>query len=381
MALISCSECGAQISDRAPACPRCGNPSPAQAVHRPPSSAQRLEQTPASKQKTRPVFIILGALLVVALIYAALSADEKSAQPTTASVTETVAAPATPTIQPQEAQPSAPTRPLEISMDSLPGWPAEQPTTVSLVTMNADYQANEVAADNRYKGHLLAVTGKINSISKNLFDATYLALDIDGQLLDTTATLNERYLPTAAKLSKGQVVTLICVGAGKALTPDLKDCAIGAVDGMSLSTARTEAPSQPSAVSTIEDNAAPSAAEPLVHPTATQSAPNAPQPTPQPINPITAAARPVPSFDCAVAKSVAEQLICGDDQLAALDRDLDVVYRRAKAAAIDQSAFKESVRQEWNYREQTCHDKDCLVRWYAAQEQNFSQIAATGRPQ
>lgn len=85
-----------------------------------------------------------------------------------------------------------------------------------------------------------------------------------------------------------------------------------------------------------------------------------------------------PSFDCAHVHSTPERLICGNPELAAHDRDLAVVFARARAAANDQAAFKEQERQRWNYRERTCRDKDCLVRWYADQKADLTQIAATG---
>ncbi|WP_239482760.1 hypothetical protein [Paraburkholderia sp. C35] len=85
------------------------------------------------------------------------------------------------------------------------------------------------------------------------------------------------------------------------------------------------------------------------------------------------------SFDCAKARSDAEHLICGDPELANADIQLAAIFLRAKAAVTDQSAFRERVRQQWNYREQNCHDKECLMRWYVDQKVALSQIAQTGR--
>jgi hypothetical protein len=81
------------------------------------------------------------------------------------------------------------------------------------------------------------------------------------------------------------------------------------------------------------------------------------------------------SFDCTKARSDAEHLICSDPELAADDVELAGIYVKAKAAAIDQAAFKEHTRQQWNYREQNCRDRDCLVRWYADQKTALTQIA------
>jgi hypothetical protein len=84
------------------------------------------------------------------------------------------------------------------------------------------------------------------------------------------------------------------------------------------------------------------------------------------------------SFDCSKARSDAEHLICSDPELAADDVELASIYVKAKAAAHDEAAFRERTRTEWTYRERTCHDRECLVRWYADQKAALLQIAETG---
>jgi hypothetical protein len=85
------------------------------------------------------------------------------------------------------------------------------------------------------------------------------------------------------------------------------------------------------------------------------------------------------SFDCSKARSDAEHLICSDPELAADDVELAAIFARARAMVIDQASFKDRVRQQWNYRERNCHDRECLVRWYADQKTVLTQIAQTGR--
>jgi hypothetical protein len=94
--------------------------------------------------------------------------------------------------------------------------------------------------------------------------------------------------------------------------------------------------------------------------------------------PVQEVSGPQPSFDCTKARSDAEHLICGDADLAKSDVQLAALYAKAKAAATDQVTFKERTREEWNYREQNCHDRECLVRWYADQKVALSQTAETG---
>jgi hypothetical protein len=86
------------------------------------------------------------------------------------------------------------------------------------------------------------------------------------------------------------------------------------------------------------------------------------------------------SFDCGTAKSLPEYLICHDPDLAASDRDLAVVYQQAKDAVADKAAFAERVRKQWNFREKNCHDKECLVSWYAYQKRVLTKIAQSGDP-
>nr|WP_258393630.1 hypothetical protein [Burkholderia multivorans] len=84
------------------------------------------------------------------------------------------------------------------------------------------------------------------------------------------------------------------------------------------------------------------------------------------------------SFDCGRAKSIPEYLICHDPDLAAADRDLAVVYQRARDAVIDKGAFSERTRKQWNFREKNCRDKECLMSWYAYQKRVLTKIAQTG---
>jgi hypothetical protein len=85
-----------------------------------------------------------------------------------------------------------------------------------------------------------------------------------------------------------------------------------------------------------------------------------------------------PSFDCRKARSDAEHLVCGDAELAADDVELAALYAKAKAAASDKTEFKKRTLAQWNYREQTCHDRVCLVRWYEDQKAALSEIVLTG---
>lgn len=79
-----------------------------------------------------------------------------------------------------------------------------------------------------------------------------------------------------------------------------------------------------------------------------------------------------PSFDCGKARSPTEKMICADEELAQMDRDLGRLHSRARAAAPDQRDFQRRSDREWSEREATCRDRDCLRRWYSERRQELS---------
>jgi uncharacterized protein len=87
-----------------------------------------------------------------------------------------------------------------------------------------------------------------------------------------------------------------------------------------------------------------------------------------------------PSFNCAYARSTTEKLICADEELARLDRELGGIHQRAKQAAPDKRAFQRESDAEWKRREETCRDRECLRNWYAERRQELSAAAASPRP-
>jgi uncharacterized protein len=369
MALIKCDECGAEVSSKAAACPKCGNPLHVAAAERPASPVTAPPRASSARKLGGGIAAFLVAIIAF-MVYEASSSSSHNeggtgsvAAPSVANVDTTQPPSPTPTPPPDVAPPPPPARaaaPINVSLDSLPGWPSEQPMPVSAATLYDDYEANEVAADNKYRGHLLMINGSVDRIAKDLMDRTYVALKVDGHFFGVNAYLAPSYLPTAASLSKGQMVTVVCVGDAKVITPGVKNCAIAVIDGVPVNLKR----SVPVAA-TPTPAEAPSDDAPI---TSQTKAALADGNSTNEVSPITA------SFDCKKAHSTSEMLICGDADLAALDRDLATLYAQAKAAAPDKQAFAEMTRQNWNWRQRTCIDKTCLVTWYADQRQRFLKI-------
>jgi hypothetical protein len=86
---------------------------------------------------------------------------------------------------------------------------------VSADTYANDYDANEIAADNKYKGKTILITGKVDSINKGVTGKGYLALRAKGAPLGMQAHLNSDGTEGAASLSKGSLVYLVCKSGPK----------------------------------------------------------------------------------------------------------------------------------------------------------------------
>lgn len=73
-----------------------------------------------------------------------------------------------------------------------------------------DYEANEIAADDKYKGKKILLIGKVNSINKDIGGKGYLSLSGPGMFQDVQARLSNAGLEGAAALKKGVTVYLVC---------------------------------------------------------------------------------------------------------------------------------------------------------------------------
>ena len=98
------------------------------------------------------------------------------------------------------------------------------PLEVSAPDLFAAYEANEVAADNQYKGKQLAVTGTVAGINKDFTDEVYVEIagnefmNIHARGIDPTV---------AAGLAKGTKITGVCEGGGLMMaSPILNGCEV-----------------------------------------------------------------------------------------------------------------------------------------------------------
>lgn len=87
------------------------------------------------------------------------------------------------------------------------------------------YDANEVAADSKFKGKPIEITGVVESISSDIADEPVVQLS-GGEMFQMVHA-NGLDTATAAGLSKGQEITLACTGAGEVIgMPSLSDCSL-----------------------------------------------------------------------------------------------------------------------------------------------------------
>ncbi len=97
---------------------------------------------------------------------------------------------------------------------------------VSAIKLYADYEANGVAADEKYKDKVLQVTGKITAIDRDIMDKIYVTLKGNQYFGDVQCFFAEDHIQTAMKLSKGQKITVKGQCNGKMMNVLLKGCII-----------------------------------------------------------------------------------------------------------------------------------------------------------
>ncbi|MBX3223807.1 MAG: hypothetical protein KF795_25060 [Labilithrix sp.] len=107
---------------------------------------------------------------------------------------------------------------------------AEQELKASSIAVTSmqlfnDYQANEVAADNAYKGKQLLVTGTVASIDKGPFGGLVLRLATPNEFMSTMCRMERSEQSALAQLQKGERIRVLCKGTGMVLgSPSLDDC-------------------------------------------------------------------------------------------------------------------------------------------------------------
>lgn len=85
---------------------------------------------------------------------------------------------------------------------------------VSAREIASDYDDNEVAADQKYKGKILEVSGIVASIDSSVGDQAIVQLVGKNEFQTVSTQGNNDFTQYATTLKKGQNVVLICEGDG-----------------------------------------------------------------------------------------------------------------------------------------------------------------------
>lgn len=187
MALINCPGCGGEVSPSASACQKCGHP----IAGAPPPTVQYIP-IPAPKSgcfSTTTILLVVGSLMVLGclgscLLFAIVKGVHEGTGTTGTAGTGTTGA--------KQAKPEETVA-----------------ATVDSEQLLADYEANEVSADQYYKGKLLEVRGTVDNIGKDIIGTMYVALVTRGRGIRQVQVYFEKsHANELASLRSGDVITI-----------------------------------------------------------------------------------------------------------------------------------------------------------------------------
>lgn len=177
---IKCSNCGEEISQKAPTCPKCGHPNKT-----------------ANHLSGGQVILYLG--IGIAVIWWLASGG-------TSSTSENEVA-----------------KKQELTKQEMAALPA-----VTAASIASAYSENTVAADQQFKDKKFKVTGTVVDINTDFMGNPYITLSGGvNQFMEPQFGFEKSDAPKLANLKKGSKVKLICVGKGDvAKTPISGSCTL-----------------------------------------------------------------------------------------------------------------------------------------------------------
>ena len=104
--------------------------------------------------------------------------------------------------------------------------PEEEVMSVTASQLYSDYKGNQVAADEKYKGKTIEVSGTISTIGKDLLDTMYVSLKTGDIFGTIQCMLEDTELEKAASLTQGQQITLRGEKPDYLMNVILKNCKI-----------------------------------------------------------------------------------------------------------------------------------------------------------
>jgi len=110
-----------------------------------------------------------------------------------------------------------------------PAAKAAPQVTVTGAVISKDYSENEVSADEKYKGKLIELSGKVYSVDNGTFDNEIIIKLSDGKydMSGAMCYMKDTEKSKVLAFKKGQQVTLIGTGNSATIgSPMLKDCTV-----------------------------------------------------------------------------------------------------------------------------------------------------------
>lgn len=104
--------------------------------------------------------------------------------------------------------------------------PSEPPLSITALALANAYEDNEVAADQKYNGKTLLVTGKIGSIDTILDHTSVTLKGKDLSIVSVQCFVGDSQKNAVAALHKGQTITVQGTCDGKGLNVEIKDCVV-----------------------------------------------------------------------------------------------------------------------------------------------------------
>lgn len=190
-----CQKCGKENPDNSQFCKGCGAPVNAGATPPVPPTYQQtaaqqpvvMVQPPKKKKTGKIVLAIIGAIVVLAIAGNILGSGNGGNSTT-----------------PANAGTNA-------SGSAEKETPKEEVIKISAVDILAEYEANEVAATEKYKGKMLEISGVIDDFGKDILDKTYLTIS-DGKEFSTNSVqlyFDDSENSKVAELKKGDSVVIV----------------------------------------------------------------------------------------------------------------------------------------------------------------------------
>jgi hypothetical protein len=213
MAMINCPECKKEISDAAPACPHCGSPVAA---------------------PKRSVGILLGIGILLFPVIFAWFTLRKGHTTVARGISFAWLAFCVIAVFAQDSKTTgtvaATTAGAQLAVAKSEEAPAakEEVVDVRIGEILSAYKANEVGADNRYKGKLIRTTGVIDSVKKDIMDNLYVTIGTGAsfEIPQVQAFFDDSMNNQLGQLQKGTKLTVVCRVDGLMMNVIGKECVI-----------------------------------------------------------------------------------------------------------------------------------------------------------